>query len=150
MATPSTLPPVGPGAESSSGVPSNPQAIHKIRDAWISKQLSLRQSEFTNFDPISVVCASYNVNAKGFKEDGIGKGKGGMSEWLFPAGCVNSSGGSGGDLVAVGFQEIVDLNAVNVAVDSKATQRSIAWQDELDLFGLHMDTNGENRPMWAP
>ena len=33
--------------------------------------------------------------------------------------------------VAVGFQEIVDLNAVNVAVDSKAKQRSELWQEQI-------------------
>jgi phosphatidylinositol-bisphosphatase len=33
--------------------------------------------------------------------------------------------------VAVGFQEIVDLNAVNVAVDNKTQQRSQYWVDRL-------------------
>ena len=35
------------------------------------------------------------------------------------------------DLVAVGFQEIVDLNAVNVAVDNKTQQRSQFWVERL-------------------
>lgn len=35
------------------------------------------------------------------------------------------------DIVAVGFQEIVDLNAVNVAVDNKTQQRSQFWVDRL-------------------
>ena len=131
MSSPSSLPPVPPTQTTESGIPSNPQAIHKIRDAWISKQLTLRQASFTNYSPLSVVCATYNVNAKSFKDDGVGKGKAGLIDWLFPAGVKNSCGNPGGDIIAVGFQEIVDLNAVNVAVDSKATQRSIAWQEEL-------------------
>jgi inositol polyphosphate 5-phosphatase INPP5B/F len=35
------------------------------------------------------------------------------------------------DVVAVGFQEIVDLNAVNVAVDNKTQQRSQFWSERL-------------------
>lgn len=35
------------------------------------------------------------------------------------------------DIVAVGFQEIVDLNAVNVAVDNKTQQRSSFWIERL-------------------
>lgn len=35
------------------------------------------------------------------------------------------------DLIAVGFQEIVDLNAVNVAVDNKTQQRSQFWVERI-------------------
>jgi inositol polyphosphate 5-phosphatase INPP5B/F len=35
------------------------------------------------------------------------------------------------DIVAIGFQEIVDLNAVNVAVDNKTQQRSQFWMERL-------------------
>jgi len=45
--------------------------------------------------------------------------------WLFPEGRTTT------DVIAVGFQEIVDLNAVNVAVDSKASQRSVMWQEAI-------------------
>ena len=35
------------------------------------------------------------------------------------------------DIVAVGFQEMVDLNAVNVAVDNKSAQRSQHWVERI-------------------
>lgn len=35
------------------------------------------------------------------------------------------------DVYAVGFQEIVDLNAVNVAMDGQSAKRAQAWQDRL-------------------
>lgn len=34
-------------------------------------------------------------------------------------------------LISQGFQEIVDLNAVNVAMDGKSAQRATAWADKL-------------------
>lgn len=42
-----------------------------------------------------------------------------------------ASTGGPPDVIAVGFQEIVDLNAVNVAVESKTTQRSQFWLDRI-------------------
>lgn len=54
-----------------------------------------------------------------------------MEDWL----CADW--GRGGldtpDIVAVGFQEIVDLNAVNVAVDNKTQQRSQYWVERLRM-----------------
>ena len=35
------------------------------------------------------------------------------------------------DIVAVGFQEMVDLNAINVAVDNKTQQKSLFWCERL-------------------
>ena len=37
------------------------------------------------------------------------------------------------DIYAVGFQEIVDLNAVNVAMDSKSQSNSKFWQEKLSV-----------------
>jgi hypothetical protein len=68
-----------------------------------------------------VLCATWNVNAK--KLDDASSD---LSSWLFP-----DDGSPPPAVVAVGFQEIVDLNAVNVAVDSKASQRSSLWQETI-------------------
>lgn len=54
------------------------------------------------------------------------KQEGGLHEWLLPAGSAPS------DLYAVGFQEIVDLNAMNVAINSNNTsQRAGFWQERI-------------------
>lgn len=52
-----------------------------------------------------------------------------MDEWI----CSDwgPDGRYAPDIVAVGFQEIVDLNAVNVAVDNKTQQRSQFWTERL-------------------
>ena len=115
------------------------------------KQLAARQSEFTKFSSINIQCATWNVNAKKVSVDAangpplsfaarradliprssqldFAGSPDPMGPWLFP----DSDAGAGHpDIVAVGFQEIVDLNAVNVAVDSKAAQRSAVWQDQI-------------------
>jgi phosphatidylinositol-bisphosphatase len=64
---------------------------------------------------------TWNVNAKGKDEN--------LDEWI----CSDwgQDGRYAPDIVAVGFQEIVDLNAVNVAVDNKTQQRSQYWVDRL-------------------
>jgi phosphatidylinositol-bisphosphatase len=61
------------------------------------------------------------VNAKGKEES--------LDEWI----CKDwgSDGRYSPDIVAIGFQEIVDLNAVNVAVDNKTQQRSQYWADQV-------------------
>ena len=58
---------------------------------------------------------TWNVNAKGKEEP--------LDQWLRADWVQTGSP----DIVAVGFQEIVDLNAVNVAVDNKTQQRSQFW-----------------------
>ncbi|GMI22395.1 hypothetical protein TeGR_g5794, partial [Tetraparma gracilis] len=80
-----------------------------------------RAAEFTTYAPLSVLCATWNVNAK--KLDDASSD---LSSWLFPDDSSPPPA-----VVAVGFQEIVDLNAVNVAVDSKASQRSSLWQETI-------------------
>jgi inositol polyphosphate 5-phosphatase INPP5B/F len=67
----------------------------------------------------SLFVGSWNVNAKGKEEP--------LDQWL------RADWAKAGlpDIVAVGFQEIVDLNAVNVAVDNKTQQRSHFWIERL-------------------
>lgn len=49
------------------------------------------------------------------------------------------------DIVTVGFQEIVDLNAVNVAVDNKTQQRSQFWVERLNAT-LNAESRTQNDP----
>lgn len=77
-----------------------------------------RENEFTNPVEASIFCGTWNVNAK--------KQEGGLEDWLRPANQPMA------DVFAVGFQEIVDLNALNVALNSNNTvQRSQFWQDSI-------------------
>lgn len=64
---------------------------------------------------------TWNVNAKGKDEP--------LDAWLCADWGPNADHAP--DIVAVGFQEIVDLNAVNVAVDNKTQQRSQFWVERL-------------------
>lgn len=98
----------------------NREASAKIRDAWIYKQVRLRQSEFTQFRPATLFLGTWNVNAKGKDYEAL-------DDWL----CADWGKAGSPDLVAVGFQEIVDLNAVNVAVDNKTQQRSQFWSEHI-------------------
>jgi inositol polyphosphate 5-phosphatase INPP5B/F len=62
---------------------------------------------------------TWNVNAKGKEES--------LDEWL----RTREWGQTPPDIIVAGFQEIVDLNAVNVAVDNKTQQRSQFWIERL-------------------
>lgn len=87
---------------------------------------SHREAQFTEKVLATIFCGTWNVNAK--KQDG------GLGEWLLPTGQPLA------DVYAVGFQEIVDLTAMNVALDgSKSLSRSQFWRtniaDCLDFSG---------------
>lgn len=85
---------------------------------WIILLICDRENEFTNPVEASVFCGTWNVNAK--------KQEGGLEDWLRPPNQPMA------DIYAVGFQEIVDLNALNVALNSNNTiQRSQFWQDSI-------------------
>ena len=70
-------------------------------------------------------CGTWNVNGK-ILEDGL-------LQWLCPPNSVfvDGNGAPNSDIYIVGFQEMVDLNVVNVASDSKSQQRSQYWQEKL-------------------
>lgn len=79
---------------------------------------------------------TWNVNAKG-KEEPLDEWLG-TAQWLqhrTPSSSYSTTASASAlgppDIVAVGFQEIVDLNAVNVAVDNKTQQRSQFWIERL-------------------
>jgi phosphatidylinositol-bisphosphatase len=97
----------------------NREASAKIRDAWIYKQIRSRQDDFTQYKQGRVFVGTWNVNAKGKEES--------LSSWL----CADWHQHGPPDIVVVGFQEIVDLNAVNVAVENKSATRSQFWVEKI-------------------
>ena len=64
-------------------------------------------------------CGTWNCAAK--KPEDVN-----LSEWLLP-----TDGQVTADLYVVGFQEIVDLNAVNVTLDSASAKATVFWQEKI-------------------
>uniref|UniRef100_A0A7R9VEQ0 Rho-GAP domain-containing protein n=1 Tax=Pseudictyota dubia TaxID=2749911 RepID=A0A7R9VEQ0_9STRA len=116
----------------------NREAATKIRDAWIYKQIRARQDEFTQYKQARIFFGTWNVNAKGKDEP--------LDDWL----CSDwgENGEHAPDIVAVGLQEMVDLNAVNVAVDNKSQQKSQHWVERVRTT-LNSRRNSNNDPMRA-
>jgi len=110
-----------PDEETEDGRIRNREAATRIRDAWIYKQIRLRQDEFTQYRTARVFLGSWNVNAKGKEEA--------LDEWLIKDWGPNQEYPP--DIVAVGFQEMVDLNAVNVTVDNKSQARTQFWVERI-------------------
>lgn len=96
-------------------------AIKAINQQWIDREMRARESEFTEEASGSVFVGTWNVNAK--------KQEGDLDEWLLH-GAREGSGGYA-DIYAVGFQEIVDLNAVNVLADNKTQKVSHFWEGQI-------------------
>jgi inositol polyphosphate 5-phosphatase INPP5B/F len=127
-----------PDEETETGMIRNADAIAKIRDTWIYKQVRLRQDEFTNYTAATFFVGTWNVNAKTVgKSDGYNDDDDRLHEWLLAD--WRKSGNGPPDIVAVGFQEIVDLNAANVVVDNKTQQKSQFWCER-----LHQTLNNNN------
>jgi len=114
----------------------NREASQKIRDAWIYKQIRARQDEFTQYRKSRLFVGTWNVNAKVAEN---------LEAWLcHDWGPQNEHSP---DIVVVGFQEIVDLNAVNVAVDNKSQQRHQYWIDKIrSTLNSRMGYTGGNDP----
>eukprot|EP01031_Cornospumella_fuschlensis_P042228 gene42228-51563_t len=104
--------------EFSDGRSYDPRAVRQITQQWIDMHMKNRESEFTKTTECSVFCGTWNVNAK--------KQEGSLTEWLLPPSSTPS------DIYAVGFQEMVDLNALNVAINSQNTEkRAVFWQEKI-------------------
>lgn len=111
-------------SQTSNGKYYNPVVMEIIREDWIQQQLQLRQAAYTELRPTHIVIGTWNVNAK---KPLTATEAMKIVHWLLPP---TESPRDPPDLVAVGFQEIVDLNAVNVVVNSALTvQRSAAWAE---------------------
>ncbi|KAG6587362.1 Inositol polyphosphate 5-phosphatase [Phytophthora cinnamomi] len=103
----------------------NPVVMDIIREDWIQQQLQQRQAAYTELRPTRVVTGTWNVNAKKPLAPAEAAK---IVHWLQPQ--THAQALEPPDLVALGFQEIVDLNAVNVVVNSALTvQRSSAWEE---------------------
>jgi inositol polyphosphate 5-phosphatase INPP5B/F len=85
-----------------------------------------RESKFTETVTAKVFCGTWNVNAKILKDVGL-------EAWLCPPDSqfVDANGVPNSDIYVVGFQEMVDLTVVNVAMDSKSQQRSQYWSEQI-------------------
>jgi len=80
-----------------------------IRQHWINTALAKKVDEYTDTTALKVFIGSWNVNGK--KPKGLD-----LTQWLE---------GTDADIYAIGFQEIVDLNAPNLVMDHNATK---AWE----------------------
>ncbi len=90
-----------------------------VEPEWVEKQVTLRVDECSSVHSLSVFCGSWNVNGRKPAADED------LSPWFRSAWA---NGGSP-DLVAVGFQEIVDLNAKNLLVDRSASSE---WEKRIE------------------
>ncbi|XP_042336348.1 LOW QUALITY PROTEIN: synaptojanin-2 [Sceloporus undulatus] len=99
----------------------------------ILKAMSERQFEFTNFKRIRVAMGTWNVNGgKQFKSNILGTSE--LTDWLLDS--PKLSGVSEfqddhcpADIFAVGFEEMVELNAGNI-VNASTTNRKM-WGEQL-------------------
>ena len=84
-----------------------------------------------------IFLGTWNVNAKGKEEN--------LDEFLTKDWGPNQE--CPPDIVAVGFQEMVDLNAVNVTVETKSQQRSQFWVERIraTLNQPHLTRNDPSR-----
>jgi phosphatidylinositol-bisphosphatase len=92
---------------------------------WITKQLESRALEYSQVHKVTICCASWNVNAREINDTcDLGK-------WLL------SSTSPPADIYAIGLQEIVDLNVMNVVINSTASDdKSTYWHNQV-LRVLH-------------
>mmetsp|Transcript_6235 Transcript_6235/g.9051 ORF Transcript_6235/g.9051 Transcript_6235/m.9051 type:complete len:807 (-) Transcript_6235:128-2548(-) len=118
---PSALSSKGDDEEMEDGRIRNKKTSGKIRDAWIYKKVKERASAFTSYGKARIFLGTWNVNAKGKGES--------LDSWLCSGWGQN--GEYAPDIVVVGLQEMVDLNAVNVAVDNKSAQRCQHWVERI-------------------
>nr|CCA22575.1 inositol polyphosphate 5phosphatase putative [Albugo laibachii Nc14] len=135
----SLLPTVGDAVLAADGRYHNPVVMSFIRDDWIKQQLHLRQSAYTSLQDTRIVMGTWNVNAK--KPLALSEASK-IAQWIRGSRDTNES--INPDIVAIGLQEIVDLNAVNVVVNNHSVQRSNAWEETI-LHALNTQFQPENQ-----
>jgi phosphatidylinositol-bisphosphatase len=100
------------------GRPFSKAHILEITQEWVDLRMNEQVNEFTTGERVTIFTGTWNVNAK--------KQEGALDEWLLHANTTAA------DIYAIGFQEIVDLNAMNVALDSSKTlSRSQFWHEKI-------------------
>ena len=98
--------------------------------------------DFTSTVEAKIFCGTWNVNGKTLKQEDED-----LADWLCPrqprgqASSQTASSSSSyytndknepiADIYCIGFQEMVDLTAVNVAIDSKSQQRGHYWEEKI-------------------
>lgn len=91
--------------------------------------------EYSQVDKVKILCASWNVNAKSPSDTDN------LKEWLLPENTAAP------DIYAIGLQEIVDLNVINVVMKSSpSVETSAAWVlrlskilNEVDYYKVLLD-----------
>jgi hypothetical protein len=105
----------------SNGSSFNPKVISFIRDEWIHEAVAAREAEFTEYRPLRLFVGTYNVNGKVPKED--------LGPWLCESGLDEASIP---DVYVCGLQEMVDLTATNVALQTQCGKRAKDWSSLLE------------------
>lgn len=86
--------------------------------------------DFTKTVEAKVFCGTWNVNGKTIKSE-----EDDLADWLCPPDAsspfTNEKNEPVADIYFVGFQEMVDLTAVNVALDSKSQARGHFWEEKI-------------------
>ena len=70
-------------------------------------------------------CGTWNVNGKFPRED--------LSAWLTEGAEADGGGASMPDVYVIGLQEMVDLNATNITLQSQSGKRSKEWTALVEL-----------------
>lgn len=96
----------------------NPAVISFIRDEWIASQMQSRESEYTQYRPLRFFVGTWNVNGKWPRED--------IAPWLTD-GAAENGGANMPDVYVVGLQEMVDLTATNVALQTQCGKKTKDW-----------------------
>ncbi|CBJ29438.1 conserved unknown protein [Ectocarpus siliculosus] len=168
--------------DASEGLPSILDAIPAWKRPRLLKGLQERETEYTTVEGVGVFIGTWNVNAKkpNFddplwlhewlcpaegpegKERSSGDAssappaaaKAGNAESVCAETSASEEGNGMEDVYAIGFQELVDLNAVNVAVDIKSQKRSVEWEERvlssLNLAALHQANKRRRRASETP
>uniref|UniRef100_A0A915NRU0 Phosphatidylinositol-3-phosphatase SAC1 n=1 Tax=Meloidogyne floridensis TaxID=298350 RepID=A0A915NRU0_9BILA len=87
-----------------------------------------REKEFCVQIPLKIFCGTWNVNGGKNLNNVAFKGGNLLNSWIFPENLFNKEA-LNYDLIAIGFEEIVDLNTNNLVKASTTNQR--IWRDGL-------------------
>mmetsp|Transcript_15929 Transcript_15929/g.26800 ORF Transcript_15929/g.26800 Transcript_15929/m.26800 type:complete len:735 (+) Transcript_15929:295-2499(+) len=118
--------------------PANSDDLEASYQRWVHSQLVTRAYEYSESEELQIMCCTWNVNAK---TPPSGSGVKYLRQWLIPPGSgetnpsstttINTSGLNTGnenamkttrpDVYAVGLQEIVNLNMMNMVISQSAS-----------------------------
>eukprot|EP01038_Epipyxis_sp_PR26KG_P011508 gene11508-15414_t len=92
-------------------------ALEGSYQKWIKNQMEKRVAEYSDIHELILFCATWNVNAKMLPETTDD-----LKDWLI------QSTQPVADVYIIGFQEIVDLNVMNVMINSGSSdESSVYW-----------------------